>query len=401
MQNHAGAIALQAMEQGGGVLRLAPSWVPRKFCRPGRRLKLYPSEYYACGLERGGINERWIASTTSAANGPGAPEDEGQSRVITQDGKSALLRDVIEELKADAIGDLWPKYGGWPVFAKFFDNYDALAHHIHHRQEHALWVNQTSKPEMYFFPAQMNNYTGNMPVTFFGLNPEVTPEDVRLCLVDFTKGNNDILCLSRAYRLELDTGWNVPPGLLHAPGSLCTYEPQFASDISCVFQSVLHRDRTVDVSCLWMNCPPEEIGNIDYLLELLDWQLNTDPNFHKKNFMRPQPALPREQMLVQGYLDEWICYRNAASSAKRLTVLPGQSVQIKDGVPSGIICIQGHGKIGTLSVESPTLIHYGQCVNDEFFISATVAKAGIKIKNLSQTEDLVLLRNFADHPDIG
>ena len=34
------AIAEQAMEQGKGVLRLAPNWVPRSFCVPGRRIKL-------------------------------------------------------------------------------------------------------------------------------------------------------------------------------------------------------------------------------------------------------------------------------------------------------------------------------------------------------------------------
>ena len=393
-------IATQAMEQGDGILRLAPSWVPRAFCRPGRRLKLYPNEYYACGIDRGGIDERWIASTTSAANGPCAPQEEGQSRVVTDDGQNALLRDVVEQLKDEAVGDLWSKYGGWPVFAKFFDNYDALAHHIHHRQAHALRVNQNTKPEMYFFPAQMNNYTGDMPITFFGLNPGVTPEDVKARLEAFEKGDNELLSLSRAYKLELDTGWNVPPGLLHAPGSLCTYEPQYASDISCVFQSVLHRDRTVDASSLWLNCPPEEVGNVDYLLELIDWPVNTDPDFHQKHFMRPKPALPREQMLTEGYVDEWICYKNAASSAKRLTVLPGRCVTLADGVPSGLICIQGHGTLGPWPVESPTLIHYGQLTNDEFFITKKAATDGFVVKNLSQTEDLVLLRNFADHPDL-
>lgn len=393
-------IALQAMEQGKGILRLAPSWVPRAFCRPGRRLKLYPDEYYACGLARGGIDERWIASTTAAANGPDAPEDEGQSRVVTEGG-GALLREVVAELGEEAVGGLWPKYGGWPVFAKFFDNYDALAHHIHHRPAHALRVSQNTKPEMYFFPAQMNNYTGDMPVTFFGLNPEVTREDVKARLEAFDRGDNGILALSRAYKLELDTGWDVPPGLLHAPGSLCTYEPQFASDISCVYQSVLHRDRTVDPSSLWMNCPPEEVGKYDYLLDLIDWPLNTDPDFHAQHFMRPQPARPREEMLAEGYLDEWICYQNGASSAKRLTVRPGRSMTLADGVPSGMICIQGRGKIGLLPVESPTLIHYGQLTDDEFFITAKAARDGILIKNLSQTEDLVLLRNFADHPDLA
>ena len=54
--------------------RQAPAWVARSFCRPGRRLKLHPDDYFVLGT-RGGIDERWFASTTWAENGPGTPED--------------------------------------------------------------------------------------------------------------------------------------------------------------------------------------------------------------------------------------------------------------------------------------------------------------------------------------
>jgi hypothetical protein len=65
-----------ALEQSGGLLRLAPCWVPRSFLQPGRRLKLHPDDVYAYGLGRGGIDERWFASTTPAANENRTP-DEG------------------------------------------------------------------------------------------------------------------------------------------------------------------------------------------------------------------------------------------------------------------------------------------------------------------------------------
>ena len=39
----------------GGLLRLAPCWVPRSFLQPGKRLKLHPDDLYAYGLNRGGI----------------------------------------------------------------------------------------------------------------------------------------------------------------------------------------------------------------------------------------------------------------------------------------------------------------------------------------------------------
>src|SRR5262245_31763417 len=71
----------RAIDAGEGILRLAPTWVPRSFLMPGRRLKLAPQDLYALGAHRGGIDERWFSSTTPAAN-EGAPSDEGLSYVV-------------------------------------------------------------------------------------------------------------------------------------------------------------------------------------------------------------------------------------------------------------------------------------------------------------------------------
>lgn len=84
-------LAEQALEQGGGILRLAPTWVPRAFCRPGKRIKLHPDDYFVLG-QRGGIDERWFSSTTWAENGPGTPEDEGLSYVVVdEEGKKKFF----------------------------------------------------------------------------------------------------------------------------------------------------------------------------------------------------------------------------------------------------------------------------------------------------------------------
>src|SRR5207253_6444787 len=86
----------RAIEAGAGILRLAPTWVPRSFLMPGRRIKLAPQDIYALGAQRGGIDERWFASTTPAAN-EGAPPDEGLSYVV-QDGKKAFtLKDAVAQ----------------------------------------------------------------------------------------------------------------------------------------------------------------------------------------------------------------------------------------------------------------------------------------------------------------
>ncbi|MGM0402049.1 MAG: hypothetical protein ACQEQT_12225, partial [Chloroflexota bacterium] len=232
-----------ALDQGQGVLRLAPTWVPRDFCIPGRRLKLHPDDYYAMGAHRGGIDERWFASTVRADNGPETLPDEGLSYVVLQDGDQEqrfLLREAIEVAGPAIIGQrLMDDYGHWPMYAKFFDNLGPLPHHLHQMQEHAKRVSQQPKPEAYYFPVQLNNHGGRFPYTFFGLRPEVTREDVKECLRNWDRGDNGILNLSRAYKLEPGTGWDVPAGVLHAPGSLCTYEPQYASDVFAMFQSLV------------------------------------------------------------------------------------------------------------------------------------------------------------------
>src|SRR4051812_49719515 len=84
----------QALEAGEGLLRLAPTWVPRSFLMPGRRIKLAPQDVYALGAHRGGIDERWFASTTPAAN-EGAPEDEGLSYVVHDGRRAFTLREAV------------------------------------------------------------------------------------------------------------------------------------------------------------------------------------------------------------------------------------------------------------------------------------------------------------------
>lgn len=398
------SFASRALEQGKGILRLAPNWVPRSFCIPGRRIKLHPDDYYALGGERGGIDERWFSSTTPADNGPLTGRHEGLSQVVFQDGertRQMLLRDAVAELRDGLIGSrLWKTYGAWPMYSKFFDNLNALPHHVHHRDEHAKLVKQAGKPEAYYFPPQLNNHGGNFPYTFFGIEPGTTREQIRQCLVNFTKGDNRITNLSRAYRLQPGTGWDVPPGILHAPGSLCTYEPQRASDVYAMYQSLVG-NQIVPEALLWKDTPAERKGDYDYLIEVLDWEANTDPHFAEKHFMAPRPVKPVAEMEAAGYHESWICYLSKSYSAKELTVLPGRTVRIHDRAAYGLIMMQGHGRMGTWPVETPALIRFGQLTHDEYFVSESAASAGVEITNLSPTDPLVMLKHFGpENPDL-
>jgi len=394
----------QALTQGGGILRLAPAWVPRTFTVPGRRIKLHPEDYYALGSERGGICERWFSSTTPADNGPKTAPNEGMSFVLVEDGgktKQLLFKEVIDEMKGEIIGErIWKEHKRWPMYSKFFDNMGALPHHIHQRDEDVVPLGLLGKPEAYYFPPQVNNHGGDFPFTFFGFNPGVTKDQVRETLKNFTKGDNKITNLSRSYRLETSTGWDVPPGILHAPGSMCTYEPQRASDVFSMFQSLVN-DQLLSEDLLWRDAPKNKVGNYDHLVDLIDWELNVDPKFQEHRFMKPKPVADPKDMNAQGYHENWIVYKSTYFSAKELTVFPGSTVTIKDGAAYGMIMMQGHGTMGTWDIETPALIRYGQLTYDEFFITEKVAAEGVRITNPSKCDPIVMLKHFGpSNPDL-
>ncbi|MBC8003762.1 MAG: hypothetical protein H7X97_14350, partial [Opitutaceae bacterium] len=261
----------------GGLLRLAPCWVPRSFLQPGLRLKLHPDDTYAYGLNRGGIDERWFASTTPAANENRTP-DEGLSYVVV--GRNRFtLQQAVAECGATLIGSkIWKKYSKWPVYSKFFDNMGPIPHHMHQSKKQAALVGQEGKPESYYFPPQHNNVGNNFPYTFMGFEPGTTKAQVRKCLEDWNKGDNGILDLSKAYRLKPGTGWLIDPCILHAPGSLCTYEPQWGSDVFGMYQSLVE-GREVPWSLLVKDMPKSKHKDLDFIVDQLDWDKNVDPKF--------------------------------------------------------------------------------------------------------------------------
>jgi hypothetical protein len=388
-----------ALAAGEGLVRLAPCWVPRSFLMPGGRLKLDPRDIYILGGHRGGIDERWFSSTTKAANGPLTAEDEGLS-YIECEGKRVLLRDAIETHGDLFLGsDVMQREGGWNLLCKFFDNLGPIPHHLHQTDEFAARVGQKGKPEAYYFPPQFNFKENNFPYTFMGLEPGTTRQDVRRCLERWDQGDNGILYHSRAYKLKPGTGWQVDPGILHAPGSLVTYEPQVNSDVFAMYQSLVE-GRAVPWDLMVKDVPPEHHHDLDYLLAMLDWDANTDPNFQLNRLFEPKPVAAEQDMAEAGFSEKWVVYSTPHYSAKELTVFPGRSVTIRDAAAYGLILTQGYGLIGKHEVETPSLIRYGQMTKDELFVSAAAAREGLRIVNRSDTEDLVMLKHFGPgNPD--
>jgi hypothetical protein len=389
-----------ALGEGKGILRLEPSWVPRAFMHPGRRLRLHPDDLYALGGHRGGINERWFSSTTNADNGPGTPPDEGLSYVRTKTGARFLLKAAVE-MAGDALlgADVMAREKGWNLLCKFFDNMGPIPHHMHQKDVDAARVGRRGKPEAYYFPPQYNPTDNNFPHTFMGLEPGTTKADVRRCLERWNTGDNGITYLSRAYRLERGTGWQIDPGILHAPGSLLTYEPQVNSDVFAMFQSEVE-GRITPYALLVKDVPPDRHQDLDYIVEMLDWDANVNPRFGESNRYLPRPVRPFAETDADGYREVWVTYGTPWYSAKELTVQPKRSVTIADAAAYGLILTQGHGTFGGLQVSTPAMIRFGQMTEDELFVSAPAASQGVRVENRSDCEPLVILKHFGPgHPD--
>src|SRR5579863_6664434 len=397
-------LASAALTEGAGILRLAPNWVPRSFLQPGRRINLHPADYYALGTHRGGIDERWFGSTTPATN-EGAPLDEGLSYVVL--GKERFtLRDGVAELGAEIVGDqIWTTYHRWPVYSKFFDNMGPIPHHMHQSDAQAKLVRQEGKPESYYFPPQPNAIGNNFPYTFFGLEPGTTKNDVVRCLERWNDGDNGILDLSKAYCLKPGTGWLVPPCVLHAPGSLVTYEPQWGSDVFGMYQSMVE-GRAVPWELLVKDVPKKHHQDLDYLVEQLDWNGNVDPSFKDHHYLEPVVAQGGKG---HGFVDRWIVYGKVGGkqlfTAKELTVQPGGKCTIKDGGAYGWITVQGEGYIGKVRLQTPAMIRFGAMTEDEVFVTAQRAGEGVTFSNTG-SEPLVGLRYFGpdacpDAPNVG
>ncbi len=323
------SIIKETFENGKGVLRLIPTFVPRRFSTAGLRLRLHPDDYYALGTTRGSIKERWFSSVIPAMNGPFAPADEGMSYVLpineNMDEKFSL-KDAVDNLGGQLVGrELMNKYEGWPMYSKFFDYKVPLFHHLHLDFEAAALVGRLGKPEAYFFPPQMNNYPGEFPVTYFGFDPDVTKDMVRERLLQYESGDNRITELSRAYRIELGTGWYTPPGVVHAPGSYLTYEPQWNSDVNSVYENVATNE-IYPYDFLSENCPSDKKLDIDYIMGLMDWEKNVDPHY-KRSYFRPPIICGHSD---NKHVEKWVIYANEYISAKELTILPGQTATVKD-----------------------------------------------------------------------
>ena len=168
---------------------------------------------------------------------------------------------------------------------------------------------------------------------------------------------------------------------------------QWGSDVGAEFQSLID-GRVNPWSALVKSVPSEKHHDLDYLVSMVDWNLNVNPTFKRDHYLEP---LVIGDTRAEGYEDIWVIYGLLEGedlfSARELRVQPGVSVTLRDTGPSGAIVTQGRGTLGPWAIEAPGSVRFGELTWDEFFIGDERARAGFTVANTGH-EPLVLLRHF-------
>jgi hypothetical protein len=377
------------LAETGGVLRLEPTWVARDFLPPGRRLGL-PDDAYDVG-ERGFICERWLGSTTKADNRVG-PDDEGLSYLRDDSGNRLTLRDAVESAPAAIMGTAYAAAhpGGLGRLPKLFDYGDRLPYHVHLPQEYADLVGCKSKDEAYYYPEGVD--MGAHPESFFGVHPWIARDRRGDVLLPYLQDWDSDLILrhARAEKLVADEGFDIPSGVLHAPGTALTLELQEDSDVLAMFQA-LNAGRIISKDLLFKDVRPEDRAahGERFPLNFLDWDLNGDPWFYENRHLTPRPVDGAEQADGNQW---WIFYNNRKFTGKKLVVRPGGTYTARDAGAYNLLVWSGTGTIGGQEVRG------GEPGMDELFLVHEAATASVTVTNTGST-DLVVFTFFG--PDIN
>ena len=371
------------LKSAGGILKLNPAWVARNFIAPGRRLGL-PESQYNLG-DRGGICERWLASTTKADNKVAVP-NEGLSTLKMEYEREVTLKEAVDLLPELILGKEYSQtHTGLGRLAKIFDYEDRIPFHIHQMQKHARLVGRNSKDEAYYFPEGVDK--GKHPETFFGVHPYIVKEkkfDLLLPhLVDWK--DDGIVQHAFAFNQYEGDGFQVPSGVTHGPGTALTIELQEDSDVFAMMQAKVG-DTFISKDLLWKDVRDEDRQKYGekIILEMIDWQTSGDPDFYTK---RHTPPILIKDSIQGGSKEYWIYYNTNKFSGKKIYVKRGEKYFTKDDGVYNILVWRGTGLFGGVEIEG------GNPSKDELIITHNRAVGGVEIINTG-SQDLEIIKFF-------
>jgi hypothetical protein len=220
------------LDRHRGVLPLKPCLVPRGYRGGGRLAGKGPG----CVRRNGKyLVERWIASSTRA--GWGDPNTQNGLSHLAEFRPATRLAEAVQALPDVLLGPgrAAAHAGQFRVLTKILDPYDPIGFHFHQKDETvradpaAFPGEFCGKDEAYYF---LQCPKGAWPYTHVGILPEVTREQL---VAAMSAGREALLEISPYFLQRPGTGFFVPAGLVHSPGTVLTLEIQQPSDVGASF----------------------------------------------------------------------------------------------------------------------------------------------------------------------
>ena len=177
---------------------------------------------------------------------------------------------------------------------------------------------------------------------------------------------------------------------MHAPGTALTIELQEDSDVFAMLQA-LNAGRIISKELLWKDVRPQDRQDKGerFILELIDWERNGDPDFYSHHHLEPQPIHGSEP---DGGREDRIFYRTRKFSGTRVIVRPGGSYRCADAGVYSLFVWRGTGRYGGHDVVG------GRPGLDELLVTHDRAITGVDVVNAGGDE-LHLVKFFG--PDLS
>lgn len=372
MNNRVRAIVDAELHRTGGVLRLRPTYA-RRWYQDGGRLGLAGDKPGATLIRRENlfVPERWIASSSVAVN-PFSRRNEGLS-MLDIPGHEILLKDALAAHPEILLGSEYARshQNEFRVLAKILDACQPIVFHVHASdadlRRHPSWFkgHRYGKTEAYYF---LNAPKGRYPYTHFGLHPGVTARDL---LAAIENGRDQVIELSPSFHQRFDTGFFVPAGIPHSPGTALTLEIQQPSDVYALLEN-----RPVSGGKPFS---PEQqhpgMPNLAASLKLIDFKAASKADVVAKHAIEPEL-----HHRAKGSEEHWIFPPRFSRkfSGKRLRLEPGRSCDCEERGPYAVLIWRGQGRVA----------RHDFCAGrgrDEFLVSAPLAVSRHRYENTGRT----------------
>jgi mannose-6-phosphate isomerase class I len=331
-------LVLELLTRGGGILKLRPEFVHRFYADMNRldqrRLRRSRAQH---------IPERWIGSSVRAANPRGIPG--GGLSLIAGGGDDISLKAALRAAPAEMLGNevLGAHGAEFRILVKILDAAEPITFHVHatdaqvRRRPRRFPGHRFGKDEAYYFLDAPN---GPTPYTHAGLHQGVTARELRAAIECSAER---ALELSPSFHQARESGFFVPAGVPHRPGTAITLEIQQPSDVYSLLR------------------PPARDA-----LSLIDWNASVETGKVTASLLRPKVFTRTSRGEVARIFPAEVCRKFAGDRVRVAT-----TITYRNELPFVLLAWRGRGRIEGRAVRA----------GDEFFVTQPAAARGIELTN--------------------